>query len=91
MVGWSSQDFVLVLLVSRHSGSAAEMDRVELSGSRRAEEGLVALVPQPQLERPLFWAVEGSQCQQELGLSEGVARRAQLALTGQRWHSCWLR
>ena len=51
MVGWGLKDFVLVLVVPRHLGSAAEMARVEpvsveLSGSRRVEEWLVVLVHQ---------------------------------------------
>ena len=41
-----------------------------------------ALVHQQPLEQLLFWGAEGFQCQQELGLSEGVARREQVALTG---------
>ena len=69
----------------------------ELSGAEPAWLGLVekelvvelAMVHRRQREQRLFWGVEGSQFQQALGLP--VARRAQLALRGQRWHSCWLR
>ena len=61
---------------------------MELTGSRRVETELVvfvqahvlpsvrwALVHQQPLGKQLFWGVEGSQCGQELGLSESVVRQ----------------
>ena len=96
-MGCCFQDFELGLEGSRHSGSAAEtagvgLVWVELIGSWPVETELVALVHQQQLEQRLFWGVEVSQFQQELGLPVvSHSRRAQAGVMGQRRHRCWLR